>query len=252
MRFRCPSTLSSRSEVLFTSQSAQEKSYGRMMMNFLRAIVLLLALVKRGQSQSASLATPINGTATYDGDKFTITTKDSPIVLERFDIHMKNVTATIRIRTRTGCKNITDTLSSTNPQPVYFVCGYPQDEYTDVWDGISTDWTQRYSGTLTGLGQGVATPMPPINLYVPANTTLGVYITSTTSNGNHIYHTYRSSGPWKNPGMPTPVFASDDHISVHEGLVEKFNQLGEEVFPTRWNGKWRDGGHQSMTSDELD
>ena len=109
-------------------------------MNFLRAIVLLLALVKRGQSQSASLATPINGTATYDGDKFTITTKDSAIVLERFDIHMKNVTATIRIRTRTGCKNITDTLSSTNPQPVYFVCGYPQDEYTDVWDGIPTDW----------------------------------------------------------------------------------------------------------------
>ena len=61
-----------------------------MMMHFLQAIVLLLALVKRGQS--ASLATPFDGKPdnedASDGDKFSITTKDSAIVLERFDIHM--------------------------------------------------------------------------------------------------------------------------------------------------------------------
>lgn len=125
-------------------------------MHFLRVIFLLLALVKRGLS--ASLATPFDGTSTYDGDKFTIITKDSAIVIERFDIHMKNVTATIRISTRTGCRNVTDGFSSTNPQPVYFVCGYPQDEYTDSNDGIASDWTTRFSGTLTGLGQNVPTP----------------------------------------------------------------------------------------------
>ena len=49
-----------------------------MMMHFLRSIVLLLALVKRGQS--ASLATPFDGKPdnedASDGDKFSITTKD--------------------------------------------------------------------------------------------------------------------------------------------------------------------------------
>ena len=52
-----------------------------MMMHFLRSIVLLLALVKRGQS--ASLATPFDGKPdnedASDGDKFSITTKDSAI-----------------------------------------------------------------------------------------------------------------------------------------------------------------------------
>jgi hypothetical protein len=192
---------------------------------------------------SASLATPVNGTATYDGDKFTIITKSSPIVIERFDIHMKNVTATIRIRTRTGCKNITNEWSSTNPQPVYFVCGYPEDEYTDVWDGIPSDWTQIYLGNVTGLGQNVPTPMPAINLFVPANTTLGVYITSTKTNGNHLYHTYRSV-PNIRFGLPTPVFASDNYISIHEGFSEKFDELGNEIYPTRWNGKWIECGQK--------
>jgi hypothetical protein len=221
------------------------------MMHFLRVIFLLLALVKRGLS--ASLATPFDGTVTYDGDKFTIITKSSAIVIERFDIHMKNVTATIRILTRTGCKNVTDGWSSANPQPVYFVCGYPQDEYTDSNDGIASDWTQRYSGTLTGLGQNVPTPMPAINLNVPANTTLGVYITSTTENGNHLYQTYRTSGPDRDItyGLPTPVFASDNYISIHEGFSEKFNSLGNELSPTRWNGKWIDGGQIFMTFDAI-
>jgi hypothetical protein len=209
------------------------------MVHFLRAIILLLVLVKRGLS--ASLATPFNGAATYDGDKFTITTKDSAIVIERFDIHMKNVTATIQISTRTGCKNVKDGLSSANPQPVYFVCGYPPDAVIDNNDGIASDWTTRYSGTLTGLGQNVPTPVPAINLIVPANTTLGVYITSTTKNENHLYHTYRS-GPDITFGLPTPVFASDNYISIHEGFSEKFDALGNELYPTRWNGKWIDGG----------
>jgi hypothetical protein len=217
------------------------------MVHFLRAIILLLALVKRGLS--ASLATPFDGTSTYDGDKFTIITKSSAIVIERFDIHMKNVTATIRIRTRTGCKNVTDGWTST----VHFVCGYPQDEYTDSNDGIASDWTQRYSGTLTGLGQNVPTPMPAINLNVPANTTLGVYITSTTENGNHLYQTYRTSGPDRDItyGLPTPVFASDNYISIHEGFSEKFDVVGNELSPTRWNGKWIECGQYSMTFDGI-
>jgi hypothetical protein len=204
-----------------------------------------LVLVKRGQSQSASLATPFDGKPdnedASDGDKFTITTKDSAIMLERFDIHMMNVTATIQIYTRTGCKNVTDGWSSTNPKPVYFVCGYPQDTASE--NGY--DWTKRYSGTLTGLGQNVSTPMPAINLSVPANTTLGVYITSTTYNGKHIYHTYRTSGPdqYITPGLPTPSFASDNYISIHEGLSERGSHQGHHyIYPTRWNGKWKGGG----------
>ena len=221
------------------------------MMNFLRSIVLLLALVKRGQS--ASLATPFDGKPdnedASDGDKFSITTKDSAIVLESFDIHMMNTSATIQIWTRTGCRNVTDTWSLTTPKTVYFACGYPGSGATNTWD-----WTQRYSGTLTGLGQNVSTPMPVINLFVPSNTTLGVYITSTTYDGNHIYHTLAPkyfSGPWKSPGSPTPSFVADDYISIHEGISEKFDQCNY-IYPTRWNGKWRGSGHHSMTSDELD
>jgi hypothetical protein len=210
-------------------------------MHFLRAIILLLAFVKRGLS--ASLATPFDGKPdnedASDGDKFTITTKDSAIMLERFDIHMMNVTATIQIYTRTGCKNVTN---GWPPYQTSFVCGYPQDTTSE----IGYDWTTRYSGTLTGLGQNVPTPVPAINLYVPANTSLGVYITSTTYNGKHIYHTlgptYSSyNGP--SLGLPTPSFASDNYISIHEGLSERGSHQGHHyIYPTRWNGKWRDGG----------
>ena len=134
-----------------------------------------------------------------------------------------NTTATIRIWTRTGCRNVTDTWSLTTPKTVYFACGYPGSGGTNTWD-----WTQRYSGTLTGLGQGVATPMPPINLYVPANTTLGVYITSTTYDGNHIYHTLAPkyfSGPWKSPESPTPSFVADDYISIHDVRIYLSNTM---------------------------
>jgi hypothetical protein len=220
-----------------------------MMMHFLRATFLLLALVKRGQSQSASLATPFDGKPdnenASDGDKFTITTKDSAIMLERFDIHMMNKTATIEIYTRTGCKNVTNAFP---PRQTSFVCGYPQDTVSDTDDGIAYDWTRRYSDTITGLGLNVSTPMPAINLYVPANTTLGVYITSTTYNGKHIYHTlgpsyFSYNGP--SPGLPTPSFASDNYISIHEGISEKGSHSYDNyIYPTRWNGKWIECGQK--------
>ena len=217
-------------------------------MRFLRAIILLLAaLVKRGQS--ASLATFFNGTNPdneSDGDKFTITTKNFPIVLERFDIHMMNTTATIQVYTRTGCKNVTNLTSWGGDGLKYLECGYPQEYNTG-------DWTLRYNSTLTGLGKGVPTPMAAINLGVPANTTLGVYITSRTQNAQHIYHTLGQkfySGPIISPGMPTPSFASDDYIRIHEGGSHS-SFHGNYAFPTLWNGKWCAMVGNSTTFDDM-
>jgi len=139
---------------------------------------------------------------------------------------MMNTTATVRIYTRTGCRNVTNSPDGDGLK--YFVCGYPKEKDTPG------DWTLRYNGTLTGLGQGFATPMPAINLAVPANTTLGVYISSRTFNGRHMYHTSRYSG-YTSPGMPTPAFASDDYIRIHEGLSESL--YGNYAYPTLWNGK---------------
>jgi hypothetical protein len=67
-------------------------------MRFPWAVVLFLSLVKR--MQSLSLGTPFDGPNNdpqSDGDRFSILTGSSAILLERFDVHMRNVTATVQV-----------------------------------------------------------------------------------------------------------------------------------------------------------
>ena len=171
------------------------------MMGLLCAVVLLSSLVKRGQC--ASLVTPFTGPNAdpyADGDKFTILTGSSEVLIERFDIHMRNVTTAVQIWTR-------------NTYPAY---------------SNTNDYTKRWEGNVTGLGQGVATPMPAFNLLVAANSTLGVYVTTKTASMNHIFH---SSGT-----LDKKVFASDDYISICEGLSSKYFH-GIYRVPTKWNGE---------------
>ena len=171
------------------------------MMGFLWALVLLSSLVKRGQS--VALGTPFTGPNNdpyADGDKFTILTGSSEVLIERLDIHMRNVTAAMQVWTKNG-------------YPVYSNTG---------------DYTKRWEGDVTGLGQGVATPMPALNLLVPANYTLGVYVTTKTTGMNHMFH---SSGT-----LDKKVFASDDYISICEGLSAKYFHSIYRV-PTKWNGE---------------
>lgn len=182
------------------------------MMRFLRAVVLFLGLVKRGQSQSASLGTPFTGPNTdlyADGDKFAIKTNNSEVLIERFDIHLRNVTVDMQVWTRNGFPLATN----------------------------QGDWTIRWTGNVTGLGKGVATPLPAFNLLVPKNYTLGVYVTTKTQSQNHMFH---STGV-----KQKDVFASDDYISIMEGLSQKYFH-GIYSQPTRWNGK------RSNLSEDVD
>jgi hypothetical protein len=172
------------------------------MTRFLWAVVLFLSLVKRGQS--LSLGTPFdgpNGDPQSDGDRFSILTGSSAILLESFDVHMRNVTATVQVWTRTG---------------------FPP--YTNPYDFV-----KRWEGNITGLGQGVATPLPAFNLHVPANHTLGVYVTSKTIKGKDMFHS--------NGTLVNAVFANDTHISICEGSSTQYIHNVFKV-PTKWNGEW--------------
>jgi hypothetical protein len=171
------------------------------MMGLLWAVVLASSLVKR--VQSASLGTPFTGPNNdpyADGDKFTILTGSSEVLIERFDIHMRDVTAAVQVWTR-------------NTYPAY---------------SNTNDYTKRWEGNVTGLGQGVATPMPAFNLLVAANSTLGVYVTTKTTAMNHIFHS--------NGTLDKKVFALDDYISICEGLSSKYFH-GIYRIPTKWNGE---------------
>jgi len=173
------------------------------MTRFLWAVVIVLSLVKRGQS--LSLGTPFDGPnndVQSDGDRFAILTGNSAILLERFDVHMQNVTATVQVWTRTGYPP-----SNSNPG----------------------DFVKRWEGNITGLGQGVATPLPAFNLPVAANHTLGVYVTSKTRYGKHMFHS--------NGTLVNKVFANDTYISICEGSSAEY-YLGWYKVPTKWNGEW--------------
>ena len=117
------------------------------------SILLLLGLVVRQGQCQLSLATTFNGPngdIYADGDKFAILTMNTPISIQRFDIHMANVTKPVAIWTKSGFPFWNDT----------------------------TSWTKQWEGNVTGQGQGVLTPLPEISapIQVSANTTLGLYI----------------------------------------------------------------------------
>ena len=172
------------------------------MTRFLWAVVLFLSLVKQGQS--LFLGTPFDGPnhdPYSDGDRFSIQTGSFAILLERFDVHMRNVTATVQVWTRTGF-------------PPYNNPG---------------DFVKRWEGNITGLGQGVATPMPAFNFPVPSNHTLGVYVTSKTKYGKHMFHS--------NGTLVNKVFANDTYISICEGSSAEYYH-GIYRMPTKWNGEW--------------
>jgi hypothetical protein len=157
------------------------------MTRFLWAVVLFFSLVKRGRS--LSLGTPFDGPnhdPYSDGDRFSIQTGSFAILLERFEIHMRNVTATVQVWTRTGF-------------PPYNNPG---------------DFVKRWEGNITGLGQGVATQIHAFNLPVAANHTLGVYVTSKTKYGKHMFHS--------NGTLGNKVFANDTYISICEGSSAEY------------------------------
>lgn len=169
-------------------------------------ILLLLTLVVKHGDCQLSLATPFNGPNgdTYaDGDKFAILTINNPISIQRFDIHMANVTKPVEIWTRSG---------------------FP------LWND-TTSWTKQWEGNVTGQGQGVPTSLPAISspIQVAANTTLGMYITVKEYNTSYMYH---SSGV-----AQQSIFASDDNIQIAEGLSQAY--IHEKYRdPTRWNGEF--------------
>ena len=136
------------------------------MTRFLWAVVLFFSLVKRGRS--LSLGTPFDGPnhdPYSDGDRFSIQTGSFAILLERFEIHMRNVTATVQVWTRTGF-------------PPYNNPG---------------DFVKRWEGNITGLGQGVATQIHAFNLPVAAN-----YARSVCDLKNKVWkaHVSQQWYPW--------------------------------------------------------
>jgi len=179
------------------------------MMRVCSPILLLLSLVVRKGQCQLSLATPFtgpNGDIYADGDKFAILTMNTPISIQRFDIHMANVTKPVAIWTKAG---------------------FPS------WDD-STSWTKQWEGNVTGQGQGVPTSLPAIStpIQVSANTTLGLYISVKEYNTSYMYH---STGV-----AQQSIFVSDDNIQIAEGLSQGYIHM-EYNQPTRWNGEYRFG-----------
>ena len=168
-------------------------------------VLLLLGLVVRKCHCQQSLATAFNGPngdIYADGDKFAILTLNSPISIQRFDIHMANVTKPVAIWTKSG---------------------FPS------WDD-STSWTKQWEGNVTGQGQGTPTSLPAIStpIQVPANTTLGLYISVKEYNTSYMYH---STGV-----AQQSIFASDEYIQIAEGLSQAYIHMQYKQ-PTRWNGE---------------
>lgn len=169
------------------------------------SVLLLLGLVVRQGQCQLSLATTFNGPngdIYADGDKFAILTMNTPISIQRFDIHMANVTKPVAIWTKSG---------------------FPS------WDD-STSWTKQWEGEVTGQGQGVPTPLPAISapIQVSANTTLGLYISVKEHNSSYMYH---STGV-----AQQSIFASDTYIQIAEGLSQGYIHMKYRQ-PTRWNGE---------------
>ena len=162
--------------------------------------------IQQGLFQQQSLATPFNGPngdIYSDGDKFAIVTLNMPITIERFDIHMANVTKPVEIWTKSG---------------------YP------FWND-TTSWTKQWEGNVTGQGQGIPTALPyiPTPIQVPSNTTLGLYITVKEFNTSLMYH---STGIAQGS-----IFRSDQYIQIAEGLSQGYIHEEEYTEPTQWNGE---------------
>jgi len=173
------------------------------MMHLLRTTAIFFALVRRGHSESLSTAfTGPNDDIWSDGDKFAIVTGDTSVTIDNFDIHMAEVTEDVQIWMTEG----------------FFGWSY-------VWDKHSKILTE----TVTGLGQGVATPLPAFSppIQILANSTVGFYVTLADADGDNMYH---SDGVLENT-----VFASDANIGITEGMSHR-HFMAQYHRPTRWNG----------------
>ena len=176
------------------------------MIRLLHAIVVLLGVIKHGESQSEfSLTTQFDGPnndAFADSDKFSILTGDTAVSIERFDIHMTATTQNVQVWTKLG-------------YPVWWDDG----TYTKVWEG-----------TIVGQGQGVATPLPSFSppIELAANSILGVFLLVDEQDGDYLYHSTGTNGD-------TQDFVSDGTISITEGISQRYFHDAFHV-PTRWNG----------------
>ena len=176
------------------------------MIRLLHAIVVLLGVIKHGESQSEfSLTTQFDGPnndAFADSDKFSILTGDTAVSIERFDIHMTATTQNVQVWTKLG-------------YPVWWDDG----TYTKVWEG-----------TIVGQGQGVATPLPAFSspIELAANSILGVFLLVDAFQSNQLYHSTGTLGDKE-------VFATDGTISITEGISQWYYHANFQ-HPTRWNG----------------
>ena len=171
------------------------------------SIAILGALVS--SVRAASLATAFdgpNGDAYSDGDKFSILTGDTPVTIHSLDLHMGEVTADVQVWI--------------NPEG-FFDWMYKSGVHEKVME----------IDDVTGLGQGLATPLPAFSppIEIPANSNLGFYVTLNNSGGGNMYH---SDGVTQNA-----VFASDDFISITEGISQRHFMSAFHI-PTRWNGAY--------------
>ena len=176
------------------------------MMHLLHSITLFLALVRPAYC-AESLTTTFTGPNDdlySDGDKFSILTGATPVTIERFDIHMAAITVQIFVYCKWG--------------------------YTG-WDYESGYWMVD-EWTVTGLGQGVATPLPAFSspIQMPANSNLGCYVTLNDKRNNNMYHSDGS-------GTANAVFASDGNIEITEGLSQ-WHFMSQWQGDTRWNGEY--------------
>ena len=170
----------------------------------LLSIIILLSLIQNVRCES--LATPFDGPNDDrfgDGDKFGILTGDSEVTIERFDIHMSNITETVQVWIRDG--------------------DFPDHANTGTL-------TKVLEEVVTGQGQGIPTPLSPFDppIVIPANSILGVYSLVDNYQGNDMYHSTGLLGEEQ-------VFISDDFISITEG-ISQWTPHNSFQWPTRWNG----------------
>ena len=174
------------------------------MIRLLHAIVVLLGIIKHGES-SFSLTTQFNGPngdINNDSDKFSIVSGSTAVKIEQFDIHMAATTKHVEVWTRSG--------------------------YPKWWDDGT--YTKIWEGTIVGQGQGVATPLPSFSppIELAANSILGVFLLVDEQDGDYLYHSTGTNGD-------TQDFVSDGTISITEGISQRYFHDAFHV-PTRWNG----------------
>lgn len=169
-----------------------------------RSIALAACLAGAVHAQELQFTTNFPGNVTQDGNMFNVEAIVD-ITITRFDIHMS---------------------ADTDIVEVYYKPGLFKGSET-----IPTNWTLAGSATVTGNGQGIATPLPvPINLTIPAGEFYAFYVTVTNQlapQSQFIYFNSSSlSGIW-----------SDGNLNFYnkgKGIEYPFSST--QFSPRQWNG----------------